>query len=99
MATVLVEYNTEEQLVVRFFCGQKDSVQRIFIKKCFVFTVGSVCCLKQFTTLKEVWKSQMMKQRCGIGRNNSQKTSTVGFDALVMIWEKCIDVGGGYVEK
>jgi hypothetical protein len=22
-----------------------------------------------------------------------------GFDALVMRWDKCIDVGGGYVEK
>jgi hypothetical protein len=24
------------------FCGQNDSVQRIFLKKCFLFTVGSV---------------------------------------------------------
>jgi hypothetical protein len=32
------------------FCGQKDSVQRMFIKKCFLFTVGSVCRVKRFIT-------------------------------------------------
>jgi hypothetical protein len=49
IATVLEEYSTEERhSVVRFFCGQKDSMQRIFIKKCFLFTVGSVCGVKRF---------------------------------------------------
>jgi hypothetical protein len=24
---------------------------------------------------------------------------TAGFDALVMQWDKCVSVGGGYVEK
>jgi hypothetical protein len=42
MATVLRESNTEEQGSVVRFCGQKDSIQRIFINKCFLFTVGSV---------------------------------------------------------
>jgi hypothetical protein len=32
------------------FCGQKDSMQRIFINRCFLFTVGSVCHLKRFMT-------------------------------------------------
>jgi hypothetical protein len=50
MATFL-EYTIEEQRsVVLFFCGQKDSMQRIFIKKCFLFTVGSACRVKRFTT-------------------------------------------------
>jgi hypothetical protein len=41
MATVLGECNTEEQRsIVRFFCGQKDLMQRILIKKYFLFTVG-----------------------------------------------------------
>jgi hypothetical protein len=31
------------------FCVQKDSMQRIFIKNCFLFTVGSVCRVKRFT--------------------------------------------------
>jgi hypothetical protein len=48
METVL-EYTTEGQRsVVRIFCGQKDSMQRMFIKKCFMFTVGSVCRVKRF---------------------------------------------------
>jgi hypothetical protein len=32
------------------FCGQKGSMQKTFIKKCFLFTVGSVCRGKRFTT-------------------------------------------------
>jgi hypothetical protein len=31
-------------------CGQKGSLQRIFIKKCFLFSVGSVCLVKRFTS-------------------------------------------------
>jgi hypothetical protein len=33
------------------FCGPKDLKQRIFINKCFLFTVGSVCRVKRFTTM------------------------------------------------
>jgi hypothetical protein len=43
MATVFDEHTTEKQRSVAFFCGSKDSMQRIFIKKRFLFTVGSVC--------------------------------------------------------
>jgi hypothetical protein len=32
------------------FCGQKDSMERLFIKKCFLFMLGSVSRVKQFTT-------------------------------------------------
>jgi hypothetical protein len=71
MATVLEEctITTEEQRsVVRFSCGQKDSMQRIPINKCFLFTVGSVCRVKQLITgsrnsLKDVRKSQMIPAR------------------------------------
>jgi hypothetical protein len=35
-------------LFVRF-CGQKDSMQRIFVKKYFLFTVRSVCRVKRFS--------------------------------------------------
>jgi hypothetical protein len=31
-------------------CWKKDSLQRTFIKKCFLFTAGSVCHVKRFTT-------------------------------------------------
>jgi hypothetical protein len=50
MATVLEEFISEKQLLFCVFCGQKDSMQRIFIKKCFLFTVGSVRRVKRFTT-------------------------------------------------
>jgi hypothetical protein len=51
LKTVLEVHTTEEQYsVVHFFCRQKDSVQWIFIKKCFLFMVGSVCHVKQLTT-------------------------------------------------
>jgi hypothetical protein len=39
LATMLEERPTEEQQ----FLGQNNSMQRAFLKKCFLFTVGSVC--------------------------------------------------------
>jgi glucan phosphoethanolaminetransferase (alkaline phosphatase superfamily) len=44
MATILEKYSTEEQsyFVLRFLYGQKDSMQRILLKKCVLLTVGSV---------------------------------------------------------
>jgi hypothetical protein len=58
-------YTTNEQSSVVRSCGQKDLMQRIFIKKCFLCTVRSVCCVKRFSPvsrniLKDVRKSQMM---------------------------------------
>jgi hypothetical protein len=69
IATVL-ECTTEKQRSVVHFLWKKDSMQRIFIKKYFQFMVGSVCCVKRFTTgsrnsLKDVRKSQMMPTRPG----------------------------------
>jgi hypothetical protein len=32
-------------------------------------------------------------------RQQSKDLYATGFDALVMRWDKCINVGGGYVEK
>jgi hypothetical protein len=50
MATLLEESITEEQRsVLPFFYWQKDSVQRIFIKKYFLFMVGVVRHIKRFT--------------------------------------------------
>jgi hypothetical protein len=34
-------------------CGQKDSIQRIFIKKCSLFRVGSVCRVKRITAVSK----------------------------------------------
>jgi hypothetical protein len=65
MATVLEEGITEEQCsVVRFFCGHKDSMQRILIKKCVLFMVGSVRHIKRFTTGGERFADdERLKQR------------------------------------
>jgi hypothetical protein len=100
MATVLEVCNTEEQCsVVRFY------EQFIFLKKYFLFAVGSVCRVKRFTTgsrnyLKDVRKSQMMPDQVRKWLRQQVKESyAAGFDALVKRWGKFISVGGGYVEK
>jgi hypothetical protein len=106
MATVLQECITEEQRsVVRFFYGQRDSMQRIFIKKYFLFMVGCFYRLKRFTTvsrnsLKDVRKSQVMPDQARKWlRQQSEDFYAAGFDALVKRWDKCMNVGGRYVEK
>jgi hypothetical protein len=81
---------------------------RIFIKKCFMFTVGSVSGVKRFTTGSRI---------CHLGgkgfadeeevetevrkwlRQQSKDFYAASFHALVKRWGKCINVGGGYVEK
>jgi hypothetical protein len=75
MATVLEVCTTEEQrtLVRVFVVGRNDSMRRIFIKKCFLFTTGSVCHVKLFTTgsrnsLKDVQKSQIMPDEVALFR-------------------------------
>jgi hypothetical protein len=73
MATVLEAYTTEEQRsFVPFFYGQNDSMQRIFIKKYFLFTVGSICRVKPYTNgSRKVANVSLitkgMKRRCGSG--------------------------------
>jgi hypothetical protein len=80
-------------------------MQRIFIKKFFLSTVGSVCRVKRFTTgsrdsLKDVRKSQMMADQVGKWlRQQPKYFNTAGFEALVKRWDKCINIDGGYVEK
>jgi hypothetical protein len=86
-------------------CRKKDSKNRIFIKKFFLFTAGSICRLELFAigktnSLKDVRKSQMMPgQVRKLLRQQSKDFYFVGFDALIKRWDKCINVGGGYVEK
>jgi hypothetical protein len=58
------------------FCEQKDSMQRIFIKKCFLFTVRSVCCVKRFTT---GWQTFHHWRRCWNGRAELAETTVKTF--------------------
>jgi hypothetical protein len=84
-----------DRSVVRF-CEQKDSMQRIFIKKCFLFTMGSVCLVKRFTTgLRNVINilliTKRLKRRCGSGWEQQSKDShAAGFDALLNRWDMCV---------
>jgi hypothetical protein len=39
MATMLEDFTIKEQRsIIRFFCGQRDSMQRTVLKECFLFT-------------------------------------------------------------
>jgi hypothetical protein len=83
------------------FLWEKVSMQSIFVKECFMFTVGSVCRVKRYTTrsrnsLKNVPKSQMIPDQVRKWlRQQTKDFSAAGFDALVKRRDKC----GGYVEK
>jgi hypothetical protein len=51
-------------------------------------------------SLKGVRKSQMMPDQVRKWlRLQSKDFYAAGFDALAEQWDKCINVGGGYVEK
>jgi hypothetical protein len=63
--------------------------------------VGSVCRIKRFRigckrfADDEEFETEVRKWL----RQQSKNFYTAGFDTLVKQWNKCIDVGGGYVEK
>jgi hypothetical protein len=80
----------------------KGPVRRIFIKKCFLLKVGSVYLVKRFTT----WSGRSFADEEEVEtevrkwlRQQSGDFYAAGFDVLVEQWNKCINVGGGYVEK
>jgi hypothetical protein len=58
---------------------------------------------KKATLVADISLMMMMKrlkQGCTSGRDNSQKTSfTMGYDALVNLWDNFVNVVAGYVEK
>jgi hypothetical protein len=73
----------------------------MFIKKCFLFTVGSVCGVKWFITRGKCSTNDEeaeLEVRKWL-RQQSRDFYDAGFDALVKRWDKCTNVGGGYVEK
>jgi hypothetical protein len=72
MATMLEGCTTEKQRSVVRSYGKNDSMQRIFIKKCSLFKVGSVCRVKWFTTgsrnaINVSLMTKSLKRRCGSG--------------------------------
>jgi hypothetical protein len=75
------------------------------MKKCLLFTVGTFCRVKRFTTHsinspKDIRKSLMMRDQMRKWlRQQSKDFYAEGFDELVKRWNKCMNVGRGYVEK
>jgi hypothetical protein len=70
MVTVLEGCTTEEQCsFVCVFYGQKNTVQRIFMKKCFLFMMGSVCLRKVVHNwLADIFLlTKRLKRRCRSG--------------------------------
>jgi hypothetical protein len=63
--------------------------------------LGSVCHIKPFhlghKRFADDEEVEMEVQKWL--RQQSKDFYAVGFDTLVKRWSKCIDVGGGYVEK
>jgi hypothetical protein len=81
-----------------FFFGEtKGSTQRIFIKKCFLFTVGNVCPIKLCN--KHSADDEEVKTEVRKWLRQSKVFCVPGFDALVKRWDKCISVSARYVEK
>jgi hypothetical protein len=73
-------YYRRAEMYYAFFGVQNDSMQRIFINKCFLFTVESVCRVKHSTTKsRKVEKFSLikkrLKRRCASDWDNSQKSS------------------------
>jgi hypothetical protein len=75
-------------------------MQRIFIKKFFLFAVGSVCRVKRFNTRSiNLGVADDAGPGAEVAETTAKNLYAAGFDALVKRWDKCISVGGGYVEK
>jgi hypothetical protein len=70
MVTVLEDFTTEELRSDVRFCGQKDTMQRIFIKECFLFTVGSVCRVKRFAAGSKTETTVKRLLCCGFRRTS-----------------------------
>jgi hypothetical protein len=62
----------------------------VFVAKSGSVLVANISLMTKRLVETEVWKWL---------RQQSKDFYAAGFDALVKRWNKCINVGGGYVEK
>jgi hypothetical protein len=106
MVTVFEECTTEEQRYIVFW-GQKDSMQRIFRKKYFLFIVGSVCPVQRFAAglrnchlggIRFADDEEVEPEVRKWLKQKSKDFYAAGLEALVKRWDKCINVGE-HVEK
>jgi hypothetical protein len=101
MATVLEGVLPKISVLLCFFCGQKDSMLRIFIKKCFLVYGGKCLSRKAVHSWVEKFSqgcSKVADDETELRkwlRQESKHFYAAGFDALVKQWNKCINVGGG----
>jgi hypothetical protein len=73
----------------------------MLINKCFLFILGSVCRVKRFH-LGGTYSADDEGVEMKVRKSLTQETENfyaAGFDALVKRRDKCINIGGGYVEK
>jgi hypothetical protein len=56
-------------------------------------------CLSRKTVSTLVTKVSLVRKMLKWLRQQSKDFYAEGFDALIKRWDKCINVGGGYVEK
>jgi hypothetical protein len=75
-------------------CGQKGSMQRIFINKYFLFMVAFVQIFSQGHL-----KVADAQPGVEVAETAVKRLYAAGFDRLVKRWHKCISVGVGYFDK
>jgi hypothetical protein len=100
MVTMLEECAIEEQLLLCFFCGQKNIHREIFSVYCWkCLSPKSVHnWVEKFSRGR--WKVvDEARQGVEVAETTVRKFCPAGFQSLVKRWDKCINVGGGYVEK
>jgi hypothetical protein len=102
--TVLQEYPTEEQnSIVR--CLWAKGLNAKDIHKEMLSVYGGKCCRGKRLTTGSRHFSRTFKSRGDEAevrkwlRQQSKDFHAAYFDALVKRWDKCMNVGGGYVEK
>jgi hypothetical protein len=105
MTTVLQLYTTEEQCSVVRFLWEKRSNAKDIHKEMFSVYCGKCLSLKDVHKCVENFsqgRSKVTDDETEVRkwlRQQSKDFYAAVFDALVKRWEKCINVGGVYVEK
>jgi hypothetical protein len=105
MATVLAECNIEEQRsVVHFLWAEVLSAKDVHKEMLPVYSGKCLLCKavhnwvekhgKRFPDDKEV-ETEVQKRL----RQQPKDFCAADFDTLVKRWDKCANVGGGYIEK
>jgi hypothetical protein len=95
----------KSNVLLFFFCGQKGlNAKDIHIE---MFPVCGGKCLSRIAV--PIWVEKFSQRRSKVGvdetgvrkwlRQQSKDFYAAGFDALVKLWDMCINICGGYVEK